>query len=275
MIELAPHHKSGLPVDSPILLAGGSAGYGEAIHPGLETARLGGIVIGPITRHSIRGSDAPRLAETSSGFVLQTGLQNRGVSAVIKNFARLWPRLGCPVIAQIADNTSEEAASTARRLAQMDGLLGLELRLSPQTPAGELRPLLRAIRRAADLPLWVKLPLSGVEELAHAAAAAGADALVIASPALGAGFAGQATLIRGDLFGPTAFAPMLAGLSAVAALGLELPLIACGGIHTAQQVRQALAAGACAVQLDSVVWVEPGAVGRILEIGDWGSATGD
>ncbi|MGB5049885.1 MAG: hypothetical protein WBO46_13170, partial [Caldilineaceae bacterium] len=111
MIELAPQHKIGLPVTSPILLAGGSAGYGEAIHPGIETARLGAIVIGPITRRSIRGSEPPRLAETSGGFVLHTGLQNRGVSAVIKNFARLWPRLGCPVIAQIADNTAEAAAS--------------------------------------------------------------------------------------------------------------------------------------------------------------------
>lgn len=264
MIELAPRHKIGLPVDSPILLAAGSVGFGEAIHPAIDTNRLGGIVVGPITRHSIRGSDTPRMAETDGGFVLQTGLQNRGVSAVIKNFARLWSRLGCPVIAQIADDVPEEAASTARRLAQVDGLMGLELRLSPHTQPNEVRPLLRTIRRSADLPLWVKLPLTGIADLAQAAATAGADALVIASPPLGAGVAGQGTLVRGDLFGPAAFAPMLAALAIVAELALELPLIACGGIHTPQQVRQALAAGAVAVQLDSVVWVEPGAVGRLL-----------
>lgn len=264
MIELAPRHKIGLPVDSPILLAAGSVGFGEAIHPAIDTNRLGGIVVGPITRHSIRGSDTPRMAETDGGFVLQTGLQNRGVSAVVKNFARLWPRLGCPVIAQIADDSPEEAASTARRLAQVDGLMGLELRLSPHAEPGELRPLLRTIRRSADLPLWVKLPLTGIADLAQAAATAGADALVIASPPLGAGVTGQSAFVRGDLFGPAAFAPMLAALVTVAELALELPLIACGGIHTPQQVRQTLAAGAVAVQLDSVVWVEPGAVGRLL-----------
>ncbi|MCL4835608.1 MAG: hypothetical protein KJZ86_24425 [Caldilineaceae bacterium] len=268
MIELAPRHKIGLPVESPILLAGGSAGYGEAIHPGIDTARLGGIVVGPITRRSIRGSDAPRMAETSGGFVLQTGLQNRGVSAVIKNFARLWPRLGSPVIAQIADNSPEEAASTARRLAQVDGLLGLELRISPQTPAGEMRSLLRAVRRAAELPLWVKLPLTAVEESAQTAAGAGADGLVIASPPAGAGFNRQGELIRGDLHGPGNFAPMLAGLSAVAGLGLGIPLIACGGIHTPQRLRQALAAGASAVQLDSLLWVEPDLLQKLLEMGD-------
>jgi len=268
VIELAPRHKIGLPVDSPILLAAGSVGFGEAIHPAIDTTRLGGVVVGPITRHSLRGSDTPRMAETVGGFVLHTGLQNRGVSAVIKNFARLWSRLGCPVIAQIADNTPEEAASTARRLAEIYTISGLELRISPHAEPGELRPLLRPIRRSADLPLWVKLPLTGVEELAHAAAAAGADGLVIASPVTGAGLTSQGTLVRGELFGPAAFAPMLAALHSVAELALEIPLIACGGIHTPQQVRQALAAGASAVQLDSVAWVEPDAVGKLLEIGE-------
>lgn len=267
MIELAPRHKIGLPVDSPILLAAGSVGFGEAIHPSIDTARLGGVVVGPITRHSIRGSDSPRLAETSGGFVLQTGLQNRGVTAVIKNFARFWSRLGCPIIAQIADDDPQEAASTARRLAQVDGLMGLELRLALHAEPGELRPLLRAIRRSADLPLWVKLPSSGVTDLAQAAAAAGADALVIASPLLGAGVTASGTVVRGDLFGPAAFAPMLAGLSAVTELALGIPLIACGGIHTLQQARQILAAGASAVQLDSIVWVEPGVVEKLA--GEW------
>jgi len=279
MIELAPRHKIGLPVDSPILLAGGSVGYGEAIHPSIDTTRLGGIVVGPITRRSIRGSDGPRLAETNGGFVLQTGLQNRGVSAVVKNFARHWPRLGCPVIAQIADNTAEEAASTAKRLAQVDGVMGLELRLSPSMPSDELRPqlrsFLRSLRRVADLPVWVKLPLAsdessalaGVETLAEAAARAGADGLVIGSPPLAAAFHRQGALVRGELYGPGVFALMLASLSLTAGLGLDLPLIACGGIHTGQQVKQALAAGASAVQIDSLVWVEPDALAKIVEMG--------
>ena len=266
MIELAPRHKIGLPVDSPILLAAGSVGYGETIHTGIDTTRLGGVVVGPITRRSIRGSDTPRLAETSGGFVLHTGLQNRGVSAVVKNFARLWPRLGCPVIAQIADNTPEEAASTARRLAEIAGLSGLELRLSPHAEPGELRPLLRAIHRAADLPVWVKLPGGCATEMAQAAA--GADALVVASPATGAGLHRTGRLISGKLYGPGVFAPMLAQLAAITALALDLSLIACGGIHTSQQVSQALSAGASAVQLDSIVWVDPDAVGKLLEIGE-------
>jgi len=270
VIELAPGHKVGLPVDSPILLAGGSVGYGESMHRGIDTAQLGGLVVGPMTRYSIRGSDGPRLAETSGGFVLHTGLQNRGVAAVVKKFARLWPRLGCPVIAQIADNTAEDAASTARRLAPVDGLAGLEVRLAPEATPGDVRSLLRALRRGADLPLWARLPLHNTTALALDAVEAGADALVVGLPARGAGFTPGGELVRGELYGPAAFAPMLARLCAVADLTLDRPLIACGGIHTPQQVRQTLAAGASAVQLDSVVWIEPDAVKKILEMRNWG-----
>ena len=55
---------------------------------------------------------------------------------------------------------------------------------------------------------------------------------------------------------------MLAALLQVAALQLPAALIAGGGIHTGEQVRQCLAAGAQAVQIDSAVGVEPGQSGR-------------
>ena len=75
--------------------------------------------------------------------------------------------------------------------------------------------------------------------------------------------------VTGSLFGPLAFAPMLAALIAVAKLALPCALLACGGIHTLAQVQQALQAGAHAVQLDSAIWVEPGLPGRLVdEVGD-------
>jgi dihydroorotate dehydrogenase len=58
---------------------------------------------------------------------------------------------------------------------------------------------------------------------------------------------------------------MLAALAAVARLQLPCALIACGGIFTVDQVRQALAVGAQAVQIDAAVWVEPGLPVRLVE----------
>ena len=64
-------------------------------------------------------------------------------------------------------------------------------------------------------------------------------------------------VVSGGLYGPLTFALMLPVLRSVVALNLPVAVIACGGIHTAAQMQQALEAGANAVQIDSAVWVEP------------------
>jgi dihydroorotate dehydrogenase (NAD+) catalytic subunit len=263
MIELAPRHKIGLPVDNPVLIAGGMIGYGEAIHRGMDLSNLGAVVVGPISRSPRRGGDSPRMAETTGGFVLETGLQNRGIQAVMKKFSRLWQRLGCPVIAQIVDDDPEDAAVTARRLMGAEGLMGLELLVAEETNIHRLAELVAAIRWENDLPLWIKLPLASAATMAPAAVEAEVDALVIGQPPQGAILNRDNLLVRGALYGPLTFPTMLAALSEVSQLKLPVPLIACGGIHTLAQSRQALNAGASAIQLDSVIWVEPGSATRI------------
>ena len=78
MIELAPDHKLGLPVDSPVLLAAGAIGYGESRHRELTLERFGAVVIGPFTNRSRAGSQPPRMAQTLGGFVRRVELQNQG-----------------------------------------------------------------------------------------------------------------------------------------------------------------------------------------------------
>jgi dihydroorotate dehydrogenase (NAD+) catalytic subunit len=129
MIELAPDHKIGLPVENPVLLAGGTIGYGEACHAGLALAKLGGVVIGPVMRHGTAGNAPPRYAPVGGGMVLESGLQNRGVSAVLRRFGRSWPSLGCPVIVQIGDSHPDFAGKAARRIHETAGVSGIELLL--------------------------------------------------------------------------------------------------------------------------------------------------
>lgn len=265
-INLAPNHKMGLPVPNPVLLAAGTIAYGEALHRGLDPSVLGGAVVGPITRYSQAGTERPRLAETNGGFVLETGLQNRGISAVLKRFVRYWPRLGCPVVAQIADTRADAAATVAERLMGARDLMGLELLVAPQATPEAADDLVRTIVRHSDLPLWVKLPLDQAVDLAPGIVAAGAAGLVVGQPLRGAAIrpAPFPVPVTGAVYGPLAFAPMLAVLLDVARLDLPVALIACGGIHTAGQARQALAAGADAFQIDSAVWIEPGLPGRLV-----------
>ena len=274
-IDLAPNNKHGLILVNPIMLAGGIIGYGEAIHVGVETSTLGAVVVGPIMRHGRLGSRPPRLAEQNGGFVLNTDYQNRGVRSVLRRFARLWPKLGCPVIAQIADSDAAAAGRVAQQLADARdngvALSGIELLLSRSTDVNRTRKLIHAVLYNCDLPLFVKIPLGNAVELAVAAIEAGACGLVIARPPTGAGLHSskavgegmkERAMISGDLYGPLTFPLMLQRLVEVAREQLPCSLIACGGIHTEQHVKDALAAGADAVQIDSAIWVEPGTANR-------------
>ena len=268
-IDLAPNHKQGLTVANPILLGCGAIGYGEALPKGLDTAELGAVVVGPILSASRGGAQPPRLAHVTGGVVLETGLQNRGVGKIISHFARYWPRLGCPVIAQVADDRASILARTLARLREVEGLHGLELLPPSGADASLLAALVHTAEKASELPIWVKLPLASAAALAPVAVDAGAVGLVVGQALPGAalrrvdGGDGSNAVVRGPLYGPLAFPPMLAALLDVAALHLPAALIASGGIHTAEHVRQALAAGAAAVQIDSALWVEPGIARRL------------
>ncbi len=127
MIELAPGHKQGFPVENPVLIAGGMIGYGEALPRGLRVDALGGVVVGPILANSRPGASLPRSAETVGGFVLETDWQNRGVSNAIARHGKLWPKLGCPVVAQLVDANARSMGKLAARFAESVGILGLEL----------------------------------------------------------------------------------------------------------------------------------------------------
>jgi len=281
-INLAPNHKQGLILENPVMLAGGSIGYGEAIHRGVQPQKLGAVVVGPILRHSRAGTSAARVAETNGGMVLHTDLQNRGVTSVLKKFAKGWAKVGCPVIAQVADDDPDLLIEVVERLT--DAAMGIgsvdvelaamEWSVARATTEESLRNTLRVVIKKVDLPLFVKLPLERAAALAQIAAEMGVSSVVIGQPIIGAGLAtkrarnvgaSENDLVVGELFGPLAFASMMAALHQVVALGLPCTTVASGGIHTLEQARQALVAGADALQIDSALWVEPGLPAFIVE----------
>lgn len=263
-INLAPNHKMGLPLPNPVMLAAGVLGYGELSLRGLDPAMLGGVVVGPVTRRSSAGQAGQRMAEGLGGAVLNSGGQNRGVSAVVRKLAHHWPRLGCPVILHIGDTHPNAAAATAEKLAGVDGLMGLEVGIPHGAYDEEAWALIQAVVRRTDLPVLARLPLDRAADLASAVVEAGASALVMGQPPRGQLPATDGSPVVGALHGPLIFPLMLAALGEVGRLNLGVPLVACGGIHTPAQARHALTAGAIALQIDSAAWIEPGLPGRIV-----------
>jgi dihydroorotate dehydrogenase (NAD+) catalytic subunit len=263
MIELAPQHKIGLSLSNPVMIAAGCAGYGQAYHSLLDLAAFGAIVTNPITLRPRRGSAQPRLAETPGGFILNTGEQNPGVKKVIQQAQKIWANLPTAIIAHLPADEPDDLLRTARALAHLETpqaqtvLAALELGLPPQTHPHEARRWIKAVQEGSPLPLLVKLPLGAPLNLAEAVAEAQADALVIGSPPQGAAQAGRGeTIVSGALFGPALRSLTLHDLQRIKSW-LDLPIVAAGGIHSLTDAETFLAAGATAVQVDSLLFIEP------------------
>lgn len=266
-IELAPNHKQGLTVHSPLLLSPTAAGFGDQLPRGLELAQWGALVVGPVSAAG-RGYAGPaQLVEIDGGVLVQDAGFSRRARRAVERYAAIWARLGCPVIVQLVDTEPADLARSARHLLRAPGVAGVEW----CTPAGatpaRIADGVRTLVQALDAPLWVKLPLEHVAALAARAVSSGAAGLVIGQPPLGATVQfelgqrdGAPAVMTGSLFGPAMFPLMLRALHEVAALQLGCALIACGGVHASAHVRQALAAGAHAVQIDTLLWSEPGLV---------------
>jgi dihydroorotate dehydrogenase (NAD+) catalytic subunit len=267
-IELAPQHKQGLALTNPILLACGVIGYGDAQPPGLDVSRLGGFVTAPVTRRPVHGQP-PQVVEGPGGLLWQRGRWNPGIRNVLRDHAALWRRSPSPVIVHIAGDEPDELAAIAEALEQTPGVAGLEIDLftvqldSIFAMADTAAELVKAVRRAADLPLLARLPLGLIDEAIEPVLDAGVDALVLAQPPAGLSLdPGTSVTIRGGMHGP-ALTPQIAARLTELAGWVGVPLVACGGVHSVQDALTYLAIGAKAVQIDTAVWVDPGLPGRI------------
>ena len=75
----------------------------------------------------------------------------------------------------------------------------------------------------------------------------------------------DALWIEGAAGGPVAFPFTLQALRAVAALELQVPLVAAGGVTRLDDARRYLGEGASAVQVRSLCWIDPARVAAIAE----------
>jgi dihydroorotate dehydrogenase len=110
----------------------------------------------------------------------------------------------------------------------------------------------------------VKVPFEASVDHVAAAAAAGADGLVISAPPRGMVYwkeNGRA----GDLYG-TSIHPLILNKLERLITTTPLPVIAAGGVHTVSDAQAYLAAGAVAVQLDSILFINPKQAQEIAEL---------
>ncbi|TMD39043.1 MAG: dihydroorotate dehydrogenase [Chloroflexi bacterium] len=278
-VSLAVDLGRGLRLRTPVLVASGTFGYGFDA-PAADRASLGAIITKGTTPQARPGNDPVRIAEVPSGMLNAIGLQNPGADHVVREYAPLWKTWDVPVIVNVAGDSIDDYATVARRLDGVPGIAGLELNISCPNVANGLQfgvdaqlaaQVTDAVRQASSLPLIVKLTpnVTDIVAIGRAVQSAGADAVSAVNT-----FVGMAIDVRrrrpilsrgsGGLSGP-AIKPL--ALYAVWQLAeqLSIPVIAIGGIMTADDALEFLLAGAAAVQLGTVNYLRPQAAREVVE----------
>jgi len=261
-IELAPQHKTGLRLTSPVMVAAGCYGLGTEYRGLVEVERLGAVVVGPVTMRARQGAGPPRAVPVPGGVLVHTGLDNPGLPTALRRYRRVWARSPVPVIMHLAATSPEEVAAACERLNGVEAVAAIELGLPGHVELEEAAALVGLAAGTYERgPLLVRLPLAGSARLAGPVAAAGADALTIGAPPRGT-ILHRGRFVTGRLYGPFLLPLALRAFRQVAQ-AVGVPLVGCGGIYSADDARAFLQAGAVAVQVGAALWKDPASPARI------------
>jgi dihydroorotate dehydrogenase (NAD+) catalytic subunit len=270
----------GLVLSNPILTASGTYGLGYEFAALADLSRIGGVVGKTVTMTERIGNAPPRTFETTGGMLNSIGLMNPGWDGFVNDTLPRIRKLPCPFVLNVAGKSEDEFVELARRAGELDGFAALELNLSCPNVSGGLdfsaNPatagrIVRRCREVVRFPLWAKLSpnVGDIVPIAKACEDGGATALSLVNTYLGTAIDWRK--------GKTIFAREVAGLSGPAikpmallavlktARAVKIPIVGIGGIVTASDALEFLAAGATAVQVGTACFLGPEAPVRVAD----------
>jgi len=256
-----------------VLGASGTFGYGLLYEEFLDLARLGGFATKGLSLKPRPGNPTPRICETPSGMLNAIGLQNIGFEKFVSQKMPKLRKIDTAVLVNFFGDTVDDYAELAGRLDGIGGVHGLEMNIScPNLERGGAifgadlsitGEVVRRCRAATKKPLIVKLSpnVADIAGFARTCEDAGADGLSVINTLLG-----MAIDIRerkpvlanltGGLSGP-AIKPVALRMVWRCHEAVKIPIFGIGGIATAQDVVEFLLAGASAVQVGTMNFVNP------------------
>lgn len=273
-VSLGPIELSG-----PILTASGCFGSGKELHRFVDLATLGAVVCKTVTRQPRIGIAPRRGVETPSGMLNAIGLQNPGVEA-FRDHDLVWlAERGYPAIASVGGHSLEDYEACVAALSGAP-ILAIELNLSCPNledrgfmfalDAQRCREVVARCVAAADVPVFAKLSpdVTDLASIAGAALEGGATGLSLINTTLGMVIDVERrrpvlSTGTGGLSGPAIRPIAVRSVHQVARAHPGVPIIGMGGIATGRDAAEFLLAGASAVAVGTVNFVDPHATARI------------
>lgn len=256
MIELTRPGKHSLTIETPVMPAAGTMGFGDLYRDLVDFEKLGAFVTNPVTSNPWSPATGTRVIPLDAGVLMHTGLPNPGLSKIISKYRGLWRALPLPVILHLVGTTVEDVRRCANQIDHEDSIDALELGLNDDISEYDAERLVRAAVDNTDKPVLVRLPFTDTERLGEAADDGGAAAVVVCSAPRGTARDPAGRLVSGRVYGPL-MKPLILRLVGQMARRLQVPVIGAGGIHSPDDARDFIDAGARAVQVDSATWVSP------------------
>ncbi len=246
--------KQDLIVDPPIMNSAGILGFTPDAKIPYDPSTLGAFVTHPISLKRRVPASPPRFEEYPGGILIHSGLPNPGIKGALKTYRKTWEGFSKPIILHlICDHAGEMAGIVERLEDEEDVIQGLEVGF--ETPSTDHVVSILSEASQSQLPLLTRFPLGTGLNVLSAAVEAGVNALVVGPPR-GSVEIDDGERISGRLYGPGLFPHALQQIDTLSRI-FELPVILGCGLYTGKNLRAAIDAGAVAVQLDTVLWVDP------------------
>lgn len=275
---------AGLAFRNPVVLASGTAGFGQELEDVLDLSAVGGISTKAVSVAPRPGNPALRVSEFAGGMMNAIGLANPGLETVRRDYLPWLPahHPGTRVFVNVVGNSVEDFATVVRTLDDAPGVDAFELNVScPNVKAGglefgadpeALHALVSAARRATQRPVFVKLsPTLGaaIADTARVAVDAGATGLTLVNTMPGTVIdthrrRPKLSFGSGGVSGPALLPVGLLATWRVSRALPTVPLIGLGGISTGDDALQYLMAGASLVGVGTAALRDPRAPERIV-----------
>ncbi|MCI8457242.1 MAG: dihydroorotate dehydrogenase [Mammaliicoccus sciuri] len=262
----------GLNLKNPIMPASGCFAFGQEFSQFYDLSELGAIMIKAATQFARYGNEAPRVAETASGMINAIGLQNPGVHHIMEHELKYLEQYDVPIIANVAGSTEEEYVYVAKHISQASNVHALELNIScPNVKEGGIqfgtvpevaKELTRKVKAVSEVPVYVKLSpnVTNIVEMAKAIAEY-ADGITMINTLVGLRIDAKTgkpiiSNVIGGLSGP-AIKPVALRKVYEVSQHVDIPIIAMGGVRTAQDVIDYISVGADAVAVGTANFENP------------------
>lgn len=272
---------AGVTLKNPVMTASGTFGSGMEYSEFVDLNQLGAVVTKGVANVPWPGNPTPRVAEVYGGMLNAIGLQNPGIDVFLERDIPFLKQYDTKIIVNVCGKTVEDYVEVVERLGEESAVAMLEINVScPNVKEGAIAfgqnadalfSITREIKRHAKQPVIMKLSpnVTDITEMAKAAEGAGADALSLINTITGMKIDIHRRKFAianktGGMSGP-AIKPVAVRMVYQVAQAVKIPIIGMGGIACGEDAVEFMLAGASAVSVGAMNFVNPYATLEVAE----------